>query len=88
LWEQYHDPQAESIVISTFNIKFITPKAQLLLESYSHLTSLTFTKCDLRKLENFPVLPLLQDLDLSNNSLQGTFNYLMPLSSLRYLNIA
>jgi hypothetical protein len=49
---------------------------------------LSITNCDLRKLENFPILPHLTDLDLSSNSLQGTFNYLMPLKSLNYLNIS
>ncbi len=86
--EQYKDRSADTIIISTFNIKFIPPKAQLLLQTYSHLRTLAITKCDLRKLENFPVLPQLLHLDLSNNSLQGTLNYLMPLRSLQYLNIA
>ena len=34
------------------------------------------------------MLAQLEELDLSKNSLQGTFNYLMPLKALSYLNIA
>lgn len=46
------------------------------------------SKCDLRNLENFPKITSLKQLDLSDNSLQGTLNHLMPLNKLNYLNIA
>lgn len=42
----------------------------------------------MRNLDNFPRLPLLVDLDLSHNSLQGSFNNLMILTNLEYLNIS
>jgi len=43
---------------------------------------LVLMRCDLRKLENFPVFNGLKDLDLSYNGLQGTLNYLIPLQNL------
>lgn len=74
--------------MSTLNLKFLPPRARTIFESYSQVTTLSLVNCDLRKLENFPVLPCLRELDLSGNSLQGTLNYLMPLKSLVYLDIS
>lgn len=42
----------------------------------------------MRNLENFPKLKTLKNLDISENSLQGSLNNLMPLGNLTYLNLA
>ena len=55
---------------------------------YQTLETLVLNKCDLRNLENFPKIVSLRTLDLANNSLQGSLNYLMPLVNLNYLNLA
>ena len=87
--QQYPDPkETKSLVISTVQLRLLPVPAKPLFLQYSQLENMVLTKCDLRTLENFPKIISLKCLDLSDNSLQGTFNNLMPLCNLNYLNIA
>ena len=41
----------------------------------------------MRNLENFPKFRELEELDLSFNQIQGTFNNLMPCKNLKFINL-
>jgi hypothetical protein len=86
--QQYPDEDAKTIVITTIQLRLIPAAVKPLFMRYSQLETMVLTKCDLRNLENFPRIDSLRSLDLSCNSLQGSLNNLMPLSSLNYLNLA
>lgn len=76
------------MAINSVNCQFLSPQSARFLEAYGSLKTLMMSHCDMRNLDNFPRLPLLVDLDLSHNSLQGSFNNLMILTNLEYLNIS
>lgn len=57
LKNQYPNLRTDSIIINKLNIRLIPLKAQILLEKYVSIKTLVITNCDLRKLENFPILP-------------------------------
>lgn len=59
-----------------------------LLEEYAKLKVLRVVNCDLRTLENFPKLPSLTHLYISDNKLQGTFHLLASLKNLKYLDLS
>ena len=80
--------QTKTIVISNIVLRIIPLPSKPYFLRYEHLETLILSKCDLRNLENFPKLLSLKQLDISENSLHGTLNYLMPLSRLNYLNIS
>jgi hypothetical protein len=80
--------ETKIIIMSSIILRILPPATSPLFLRYNNLETLVITKCDLRNLENFPKLASLKQLDLSNNSLQGSFNYLMPLSNLKYLDLA
>lgn len=83
LEKNYSEPlKVSSMVLDSLSCQFLSLPTKTRLEMYQNLKTLTFTHCDLRNLENFPRLPQLTDLDLSFNSLMGTFNFLMPLNNL------
>ena len=42
----------------------------------------------MRTLENFPVLPTITHLHLRNNKLQGSFQHILPLAELKYLDVS
>jgi Leucine-rich repeat (LRR) protein len=89
LEEQYPDPDStDTIVISQLVLRILPAPVKPLFLRYHLLETLVLTKCDLRNLDNFPRLVSLKNLDLSDNSLQGSLNYLMPLTSLNYLSLA
>lgn len=58
-----------------------------MLNQYQNLRTLNINHCDLRNLDNFPKIYTLEELDLGFNQIQGTFNNLMPLKKLKYLNL-
>mgnify|MGYP000888460498 FL=1 len=74
--------------MSSIVLRILPPATGPLFLRYGNLETLVLTKCDLRNLENFPKLLTLRQLDLSDNSLQGSLNYLMPLANLKYLGLA
>ena len=76
------------MIITTIQLRLIPAPAKTLFTQYQQLETLMLTKCDLRTLENFPKILSLKSLDISENSLQGSLNYLMPLENLNYLNLA
>ena len=87
--QQYPSTEdTRTIVISTIQLRLLPAPAKPLFLRYEALENLVISKCDLRTLENFPKLTSLKALDLSNNSLQGSLNHLMPLVDLTYLNLA
>ena len=53
------------------NIRYFTASTKALLEKCSSLEYLCLNSCDLTSLENFPKLPKLIALELSNNKLNG-----------------
>lgn len=46
----------------------------------------TLTNCDLRTFENFPYLKSLKNLNVSKNSLRGSFEFLVKNRGIKYID--
>lgn len=57
----------QDIVLAQIPFQKIQLQTKRLLESFSFLTVIKIVDCDLRTLENFPVLPLLTEVHLTQN---------------------
>jgi len=55
---------------------------------FSNLIDLAITSCDLRTFENFPKLLSLKNLNVSQNSLRGSFEFLVKNRGIRYIDVS
>lgn len=63
--------KVNSLVLDAIDFKEITPEVKTFLENFQNTKSLSMILCQLSSLKNFPDLPNLQSVDLSDNKLGG-----------------
>ena len=49
---------------------------------------LTIVSCDLRTFDNFPKLKSLRNVNVSKNSLRGSFEYLVKNRTIKYIDVS
>ena len=59
--------ETTELVINRIEFQKLQPETKLLLQGFRALTRLIIIGCDMRTLENFPILPLLKEVCLANN---------------------
>ena len=83
------DPsEVYELILDKYRGSSISQADSVLLSKFSNLEVLSFTLCGLQTLENFPVLPSLMKLELSDNKLKTGFQILATLTSLTQLSLA
>lgn len=83
------DPnEVYELILDKFRGSQISVSDSLLLSKFSNLEYLSLNLCGLKSLENFPALPNLIKLELSDNKLKSNFQALGKLTSLTILSLA
>lgn len=57
-------------------------------QSFKSLIHLAVVDCDLRTFENFPKLPNLMNVNVSRNSLRGSFEFLVKNRLVQYIDVS
>lgn len=84
-----HDPdQIEELILDNWRGSEISPNDKLLMERCKNLCSLSFNGCGLKSLTNFPNLPNLIKLELSDNHIKSGFEPLSNLNELMQISLA
>lgn len=55
-------------------------------DHFQNVIELTIINCDLRTFENFPKMKMIQNLNVSKNSLRGSFEFLVKNRTLKYID--
>ena len=76
------------LILDKWRASSFSESDKVLLETYSNLETLSFVGCGLKSLANFPVLPNLLKLELSDNKIRGSLCALTSLTSLTMLSLA
>jgi Leucine-rich repeat (LRR) protein len=83
------DPsEVYELILDKYRGTSISESNSILLSKFCNLESLSLNLCGLKSLENFPVLPSLMKLELSDNKLKSNLAILGTLSSLTQLSLA
>ena len=59
------------IICDTIVIKELNQESKQLLEKYQHAKTLSFISCQLKSLNNLPNIPSIEEVQLSDNHLNG-----------------
>lgn len=66
--QEHDDPNTVTdIAINRIQFQKIQTETKLQIESYINLTTIQIVKCDLRTLDNFPILPSIKQVCVANN---------------------
>lgn len=80
---------SDSLSIQYVCFQKLQPMIRKLLEkNFKNIKKLHINNCDLRTFENFPSLPHLTDLNAANNSMRGSFEFIVKNRSIAYIDIS